>query len=89
MNIVWLKRDLRTSDHEALFQAENQKEDYLIVYLFEPSLILHKDLSERHLQFVYHSLLDINKFLEPVNRCIQIFHGEAKEVFEFLISKYE
>jgi deoxyribodipyrimidine photo-lyase len=89
VNIVWLKRDLRTSDHEALFQAENQKEDYLIVYLFEPSLILHKDVSERHLQFVYHSLLNMNRFLKPANRRIQIFHGEAKEVFEFLISKYK
>ena len=89
VNLVWLKRDLRTSDHEALFHAENQKEDYLIIYLFEPSLITYKDVSERHLQFIYHSLKDMNNFLSPFNRNIHIFHGDATKIFEFLISNYK
>ena len=39
INIVWLKRDLRTQDHEPLLLAEQSTLPYLIVYFFEPSLI--------------------------------------------------
>ena len=60
LNIVWLKRDLRTFDHEPLHEAENLKIDYIIIYLFEPVLMNEPDCSKRHQQFVYHSILDIN-----------------------------
>ena len=33
VNIVWLKRDLRTQDHAALDAAERDGRPYLIVYL--------------------------------------------------------
>ena len=36
LNIVWLKRDLRTYDHVPLYEAEKLKDDYVIIYLFEP-----------------------------------------------------
>ncbi|MBL6876412.1 MAG: deoxyribodipyrimidine photo-lyase, partial [Chitinophagales bacterium] len=57
INVVWLKRDLRTSDHEALFEAEKSKLDYIIVYLFEPKQMAHPDYSPRHQHFIYHSIL--------------------------------
>ncbi len=50
INIVWLKRDLRTQDHAALKAAEEEGNDYLIVYLFEPALINHPDTSWLSLQ---------------------------------------
>ena len=67
LNIVWLKRDLRTFDHTPLHEAEKLKNDYMIIYLFEPSLIKAPDFSERHQQFIYHSILDINHFLKDYN----------------------
>ena len=39
LNIVWLKRDLRTQDHLPLAYAENAAEDYIIIYIFEPSAL--------------------------------------------------
>ena len=29
INIVWIKRDIRTQDHEPLYYAETLNEDYL------------------------------------------------------------
>ncbi|MGB5226972.1 MAG: deoxyribodipyrimidine photo-lyase, partial [Eudoraea sp.] len=63
VNIVWIKRDLRLQDHEPLFMAEQASIPYLIIYMFEPSLIKHPDTSLRHLQFAYHSLMAMNKSL--------------------------
>jgi deoxyribodipyrimidine photo-lyase len=88
LNIVWLKRDLRTSDHEPFFHAENHENDYIGVYIFEPKLLSHPDSSLRHRQFIYHSILDMNTSLQPFNRHIHVFYANADEVFSYLTKAY-
>ena len=89
VNIVWLKRDLRLQDHEPLFNSENDKLPYLIIYLFEPSIINHPDTSPRHLQFIYHSIKTMEKGLKPYNRRVEVFYGEALAVFQYLKTHFE
>lgn len=89
LNIVWLKRDLRTQDHEPLQRAENAGLAYIIIYLFEPSLNEYPDTSLRHMQFCYHSLQVMNDTLKKVNRQVEIFHADAKEVFGYLSGEFE
>jgi len=36
VNIVWLKRDLRSQDHAPLLKSEREGNPYHIIYLFEP-----------------------------------------------------
>ncbi len=88
-NIVWLKRDIRTQDHFPLYQAEQENEDYIIVYLFEPQLINYPDTSLRHQQFVYHSIQAINHKLKQFNRQVILFYGDAHDVFSYLIEKFK
>ena len=88
LNIVWLKRDLRTSDHEPFFHAENHENDYISIYIFEPNLLSHPDSSLRHQQFVYHSILDLNKSLKPYKRNVHIFYANADEVFSYLTEEH-
>ena len=39
LNIVWLKRDLRSQDHACFAAAENSQVPYLSIFIFEPSII--------------------------------------------------
>ncbi|OEK01839.1 FAD-binding protein [Roseivirga sp. 4D4] len=87
INIVWLKRDIRTQDHAPLHAAEKAGIPYRIIYLFEPDMIAYPDTSDRHLQFIYHSILDFNQHLTSYNRHAEVFHGKAQEVFEYLSSQ--
>ncbi len=87
VNIVWLKRDLRTQDHAALDAAEKSGQPYLIIYLFEPALMQHADMSERHWRFIFHSLQEMNQRLAKHNRRVEIFHADAAEVFQFLVDR--
>jgi len=87
-NIVWLKRDLRTQDHLPLLKAESAAEDYFLIYIFEPSALEYPDSSLRHLQFVYHSIMVMNKQLEEYGRKVMIFYAEALDVFKFFCEKY-
>ena len=87
-NIVWLKRDLRIQDHQPFFEAENAKEEYLSIYIYEPSLISHPDSSLRHLQFTYHSILEMNKKLKEYNREVLIYNAESIDVFKQLAEEF-
>ena len=89
LNIVWLKRDLRTQDHEPLFFAEKENLPYLVIFLYEPSLISYPDTSLRHLQFCYHSVKEMNDTLSPFNKNVNQLYGEATAIFSFLFEKYE
>ena len=84
VNIVWLKRDLRTQDHAGFLAAENEGIDYLPIYIFEPSLIAYPDTSLRHSQFIYQSILVMNQTLNAFGKPVIIFYGEAIDVFEYL-----
>ncbi len=85
INLVWLKRDLRTQNHAALQAAEVAGLPYRIIYLFDSDLVSQADTSDRHLQFIYHSILDMNLMLESVGRSVEIMVGSSHEVFEYLI----
>ena len=73
VNIVWLKRDLRSQDHSPLLKAESAGIPYIIIYLFEPSRIEYPDTSQRHLQFVYHSIVNLNKVLSDLTDELSCF----------------
>ena len=88
INIVWLKRDLRTQDHAPLHAAENAGLPYLLVYIFEPHLINYPDSSIRHLQFIFHALKDLNRNLSSTGDVAVSFYGEALEVFGWLSQKF-
>jgi len=89
INIVWLKRDLRTQDHEPLYLAEKSDLPYIVIYLFEPLIIQYPDTSIRHLQFVYHSILEMNQVWQGIEQNVEIFYGEAETIFAYVIEKFK
>ncbi len=89
INLVWLKRDIRIRDHAPLYHAQQSDLPYLIIYLLEPSLIKYPDTSLRHLQFIYHSIFAFNQQLEHYQQQVQLFYGEALDVFQFLIEQFD
>lgn len=88
INVVWLKRDIRSQDHEPLFLAEQEGIPYIILFLFEPSMIQQKDCSHRHLQFQYHSLLKLQQKLNASNKNIEIVYAEAIDIFTQLVQEF-
>lgn len=84
VNIVWIKRDLRSTDHEPLRMAEDAGLPYFPIYIFEPSLISAPDTSVRHLCFQYGSIKELNRTFKIYNREVITFYAEAKDVFAFI-----
>ena len=88
INIVWFKRDLRFIDHEPLYFAQKSELPFLLVYIFEPSVMAYHDSDIRHWRFVYESLCEMNGKLKSANAQIAIFQNEAPVVFKTLIHHF-
>ena len=67
INIVWLKRDLRLHDNEAITNAIKSDKKFLILYAFENILLNDEHYNNRHWDFIKQSIVDINKELENYN----------------------
>jgi deoxyribodipyrimidine photo-lyase len=89
INIVWLKRDLRLQDHEPLFLANQQIEPFIILYIFEPSLIKNPHYDDRHWRFIQQSHKDIDFVLNKNQKKLSVAYGEAEQVFTQLLTSYE
>ena len=76
INVVWLKRDLRLSDHEPLTQSIKSGLT-LLYYVFEPLLLEDPHYDERHWRFVWQSIQDINTQLAQYNSSVYVYIGDA------------
>ena len=89
INLVWLKRDLRSQDHLPLHEAEKSELPYIILFVFEPSAIDYPDTSLRHLQFQYFSLLNLNSKLSLYQKKVEIIFSELIPVLASIQEKFE
>lgn len=89
VNVVWLKRDLRTEDHEPLFEAVNSGLPCIVLFFFEPELRNSAEYDIRHERFIAESLRDLKMRLHQHNCILNTLYGRAIEVFEMLLSYYE
>jgi len=88
INIVWLKRDIRTQDHLPLYLAEQNELPYLILFLFEPSLMAQPDNSLRHWQFQYHSMKRLQQKLAVYQKEVLIWHTEGLTALDALQQQF-
>ncbi|MBM6550977.1 FAD-binding domain-containing protein [Marinomonas ostreistagni] len=83
-SVVWLKRDLRLTDHAPLAAAIASGKPLILLYIFEPALINDGHYDERHWRFVWQSLEDLKRQLEPFGAQLLILHDHALPALQWL-----
>lgn len=89
LQIVWLKRDLRLEDNEAIYNALNTGEQILLIYVFENLLLNDPHYSKRHWDFIKQSLTDLNNQLKPYNSKVLIVNSDIIPTINQLQSFYQ
>lgn len=89
LNLVWLKRDLRWEDHEALRAAFDSPYRSLIFFCFEPLIQESKDFGLRHWQAQYHSLLEMNRTLAQLGHQILILEGSVEDFLQSCLKHFK
>ena len=88
LHIVWLKRDLRLIDNEAIYNALHSGQKVLLLYTFEDFLLKDKHYSQRHWDFVKQSLQDLNASLLPYNSKILVVENDIISTIKKLQETY-
>ena len=89
INIVWLKRDLRLEDNEAIFNALQSGKRTLLLYVFEKSLLGDEHYSDRHWDFIKQSIVDLNEQLNTYNTKILCVTSEVVTAFNQLLDSFK
>lgn len=84
IGLIWLKRDLRLRDHAALSYALNKHKKIILVYISEDSLKAEPHFSDRHLNFIKQSLIDLNHQLRSFNTSVLTLEGEVVPLLDAL-----
>lgn len=87
IQLVWLKRDLRLSDHRPIWEA-SQAGPTVILYIFEPSLWAAPEMDRSHFDFIIQSLQDLSQKLAVVQGRLAVRIGELPHVFDELLSDF-
>ncbi|MCB0415339.1 MAG: deoxyribodipyrimidine photo-lyase [Bdellovibrionales bacterium] len=82
IHLVWIRRDLRITDHTALFEATKNDAKVVLVFVFDTKILnLLPDKEDQRVDFIFQSLCDLNKQLEKYDTKIIIRHGDPiKEI---------
>jgi deoxyribodipyrimidine photo-lyase len=87
ISVVWLKRDLRLSDHAPLAAAQQTGMPVLLLFCFEPMLLDDPHYSPRHWRFIKQSLHDIQQRL-PHASCYWV-EADVCQTLDSLHRKFE
>lgn len=79
-SVCWFRRDLRLHDHAALFNALKQSAAVYCVFVFDTD-ILDKlaDKRDRRVEFIWHSLRELQENLQRYGSSLRVLHGKARE----------
>ncbi|MDZ4678674.1 MAG: deoxyribodipyrimidine photo-lyase, partial [Oligoflexia bacterium] len=78
-SICWIRRDLRLTDHRALFEATRQSDETVIVFVFDTKILsLLKNKKDKRLTFIIESLKEIDQKLKKLSSKLVILKGDPE-----------
>jgi deoxyribodipyrimidine photo-lyase len=80
-SVCWFRRDLRLHDNAALYRALKHSKAVHCVFVFDTD-ILDKltDKQDRRVEFIWHSLQELQENLHPLGSSLHVLHGRAQEL---------
>lgn len=87
IDVIWLKRDLRTLDHGPISAARPAQT--LVIYVYELGVTESYDWSDRHQSFAEASLAEVSKRLEALGIPLIIARGEIIEIFSHVLNQLQ
>ena len=90
LNVFWFRRDLRLSDNHGLFEALQNPEKVLPLFIFDTEILSKLENKEdKRLDFILQTLQTLNEYLEKSGQSIKILIGKPLEIFKDLTEKFK
>ncbi len=89
-SICWFRRDLRLNDHAALYHALRQSIAVHCVFVFDTDILDElSDKQDRRVEFIWHSLNELNERLQEMGSTLQVAIGKPVDVIPDLARKLD
>ena len=88
LNIVWFKKDLRTTDHLPLSKATMADGKVLCLYVDENAMWDQECQSERHRAFALQCVADLADQLISAGASLTFMKGNTVEIINWLQERY-
>jgi deoxyribodipyrimidine photo-lyase len=82
--LVWLRRDLRLSDHAALYRAAQQCRRLYVAFIFDREILDTLPRQDRRVSFIWESLAPIDAALRERGSALIARHARAREAIPAL-----
>lgn len=89
VNLIWFRRDLRLTDHTALYHALRAGLPVIPVFIFDRNILEQlEDKSDRRVAFIHAALEGMQQQLVGMGSSLEVYHGTPAEVWSSLLEKY-
>ena len=90
ISLVWFRRDLRCFDHAALYAALKQSRQVHCAFVFDREILdgLPKR-DDRRVEFIWHSVLELQRELCRRGGGLTVLHGRAREEVPALAARLQ
>ena len=88
IDIVWFKRDFRLEDHAPINAVATSNNDFLGIFIIEPSRFKQKDNDPIHIDWELKCAIKLQNRIRLLGGEMFILHGEVIDIFKEISSKY-
>ena len=88
--LLWFRRDLRFVDHAALYHALKQSRRVWCVFVFDSEILAALPAkTDRRVEFIWHSLAELDSVLREHGGGLLVMHGKAVEEIPALAAQLD
>lgn len=89
-HLCWIRRDLRFDDHHALYMSLQGASQVFVVFIFDTTILNQlKNKSDQRVDFIYQSLVEIEKKFQEFGSSLIIRYGDPKEEIPKICSEFK
>ena len=87
LTIFWFRRDLRLDDNVGLYNALNESNDVIPIFIFDSNIINKLPNNDPRIKIIHNALVTMNNVLKKYEINIACFKGNPLNVFKDLVKK--
>lgn len=89
ITLFWFRRDSRLNDNRGLYEALQQSENVLPIFIFDKNILGQlSNKKDKRVSFIHQTLLELNEQLKKVGSSLFILHDEPQKAFEQLCATF-
>ena len=90
INICWLRRDLRLTDHAALYHALKSDLPTLVLFIFDKNILAKlTNKTDARVDFIHQQVVKINEQLAEKGSCLLVKFDTPAQAWEEVLEEFE